>query len=101
MKKILISITLFALISLKVTAQENAITTAAPFLLIVPDARAGGMGDVVRDVPRQISERGDKVHVVVPSYEVFNVPLQSQNKCHPQHLHHHHHHQRWKKLNTC
>ncbi len=30
--------------------------------------KAGGMGDVVRDVPRQISERGDKVHVVVPSY---------------------------------
>jgi len=27
-------------------AQERAITTAAPFLLIVPDARAGGMGDV-------------------------------------------------------
>jgi len=35
-----------------VTAQEfniddiNAITTAAPFLLITPDARAGGMGDI-------------------------------------------------------
>ena len=26
------------------------------------------MGDVVRDVPRQISEKGDTVHVVVPSY---------------------------------
>jgi starch synthase len=26
------------------------------------------MGDVVRDVPRQISERGDKAHIVVPSY---------------------------------
>ncbi|WP_373057105.1 glycogen synthase [Zunongwangia sp. H14] len=30
--------------------------------------KAGGMGDVVRDVPRQIAERGDTVHVVVPSY---------------------------------
>lgn len=30
--------------------------------------KAGGMGDVVRDVPRQISERGDKVHVIVPAY---------------------------------
>lgn len=30
--------------------------------------KAGGMGDVVRDVPRQISERGDMAHVVVPSY---------------------------------
>ena len=29
--------------------------------------KAGGMGDVVRDVPRQISERGDKAHVVVPA----------------------------------
>lgn len=27
-------------------AQERAITTAAPFLLIIPDARAGGMGDI-------------------------------------------------------
>ena len=34
----------------------------------IPDCKAGGMGDVVRDVPRQIAERGDKVHVVVPSY---------------------------------
>jgi len=34
----------------------------------IPNCKAGGMGDVVRDVPRQISERGDKVHVVVPSY---------------------------------
>ncbi len=30
--------------------------------------KAGGMGDVVRDVPRQISSMGDAVHVVVPSY---------------------------------
>ncbi|WP_299666389.1 type IX secretion system outer membrane channel protein PorV [uncultured Polaribacter sp.] len=30
----------------KLQAQQNAITTAAPFLLIVPDARAGGMGDI-------------------------------------------------------
>ncbi len=34
----------------------------------IKNCKAGGMGDVVRDVPRQISERGDKVHVVVPSY---------------------------------
>ncbi len=34
----------------------------------IPECKAGGMGDVVRDVPRHISERGDKVHVVVPSY---------------------------------
>lgn len=34
----------------------------------IPHCKAGGMGDVVRDVPRQIAEMGDKVHVVVPSY---------------------------------
>ena len=34
----------------------------------IANCKAGGMGDVVRDVPRQISEKGDKVHVVVPSY---------------------------------
>ncbi|HEA29289.1 MAG TPA: glycogen synthase [Leeuwenhoekiella sp.] len=30
--------------------------------------KAGGMADVVRDVPRQIVAHGDRVHVVVPSY---------------------------------
>ncbi|MDX1328615.1 MAG: glycogen/starch synthase, partial [Arenibacter sp.] len=30
--------------------------------------KAGGMGDVVRDVPRHISGRGDAAHIVVPSY---------------------------------
>ncbi|MEM9141955.1 MAG: glycogen/starch synthase [Bacteroidota bacterium] len=34
----------------------------------IANCKAGGMGDVVRDVPRQISEKGDSVHVVVPSY---------------------------------
>ncbi|WP_405380657.1 glycogen synthase [Maribacter sp. LLG6340-A2] len=34
----------------------------------IPDCKAGGMGDVVRDVPREISKRNDRVHVVVPSY---------------------------------
>lgn len=32
------------------------------------DCKAGGMADVVRDVPRQIAAHGDWVHVVVPSY---------------------------------
>ena len=34
----------------------------------LPECKAGGMGDVVRDVPRELSRRGDQVHVVVPSY---------------------------------
>lgn len=34
----------------------------------IANCKAGGMGDVVRDVPRKISEKGDKAHVVVPSY---------------------------------
>ena len=34
----------------------------------IAHCKAGGMGDVVRDVPRNIADRGDKVHVVTPSY---------------------------------
>ncbi len=34
----------------------------------IANCKAGGMGDVVRDVPREISKRGDMVHVVVPAY---------------------------------
>lgn len=34
----------------------------------LPECKAGGMGDVVRDVPREIAARGDAVQVVVPSY---------------------------------
>jgi long-subunit fatty acid transport protein len=37
---------LCALVNLNSIAQNRAITTAAPFMLIVPDARAGGMGDM-------------------------------------------------------
>lgn len=32
------------------------------------NCKVGGVGDVIRDVPRDISKRGDRVHVVVPSY---------------------------------
>jgi hypothetical protein len=48
MKKVLAVLFIFTLALSKVNAQEepNPITTAAPFLLIAPDARAGGMGDV-------------------------------------------------------
>ncbi|MBK5210524.1 MAG: type IX secretion system outer membrane channel protein PorV [Flavobacteriaceae bacterium] len=48
MRKIL-GLTLMVLMTFaRINAQENPnpITTAAPFLLIAPDARAGGMGDV-------------------------------------------------------
>lgn len=34
----------------------------------LPNCKAGGMGDVVRDVPRHIAQRGNTVHVIVPSY---------------------------------
>lgn len=34
----------------------------------IPHCKVGGVGDVIRDVPRQISERGDRVHVIVPAY---------------------------------
>ena len=48
MKKILfIAISGLLLIpSMNAQDEPNPITTAAPFLLIVPDARAGGMGDI-------------------------------------------------------
>ena len=49
MKKYLLIIILTVLVAFsKSNAQEtpNPITTAAPFLLIAPDARAGGMGDI-------------------------------------------------------
>jgi len=47
MKKIIL-VTLTVLFAFSSNAQEvpNPITTAAPFLLIAPDARAGGMGDI-------------------------------------------------------
>ena len=31
---------------LNINAQERVITTGVPFLLITPDARAGGMGEL-------------------------------------------------------
>ncbi|MDG1743119.1 MAG: type IX secretion system outer membrane channel protein PorV [Polaribacter sp.] len=46
MKKLGIYFLISALCVFKMQAQENAITTAAPFLLIVPDARSGAMGDM-------------------------------------------------------
>lgn len=47
MKKILLIIPILLLGFNKGYAQdENPITTAAPFLLIAPDARSGGMGDI-------------------------------------------------------
>jgi len=48
MKKIAIfTLLVFAVFSnLNAQEQPNPITTAAPFLLIAPDARAGGMGDI-------------------------------------------------------
>jgi hypothetical protein len=39
-------VVLCLIVSSNIQSQTNAITTAAPFLLITPDARAGGMGDI-------------------------------------------------------
>ncbi len=48
MKKIFLLIPILLIGTLKSYAQDdnNPITTAAPFLLIAPDARSGGMGDI-------------------------------------------------------
>ncbi|MGA8853733.1 MAG: glycogen/starch synthase [Christiangramia sp.] len=34
----------------------------------IPRCKAGGMGDVVRDVPRQIAANGDEAFIITPSY---------------------------------
>ncbi|WP_028375470.1 glycogen synthase [Leeuwenhoekiella sp. MAR_2009_132] len=34
----------------------------------IAHCKAGGMADVVRDVPRQLAANGDHVHVIVPAY---------------------------------
>ena len=48
MKKLVLILIAISAVIPSVNAQDepNPITTAAPFLLIVPDARAGGMGDI-------------------------------------------------------
>ncbi|MDC0177665.1 type IX secretion system outer membrane channel protein PorV [Polaribacter sp.] len=46
MRKLGIYFLFCLLVSVKIQAQLNSITTATPFLLITPDARAGGMGDI-------------------------------------------------------
>ncbi|PHR70865.1 MAG: hypothetical protein COA67_07670 [Lutibacter sp.] len=48
MKNLLLTLLIVLITIPTINAQDepNPITTAAPFLLIVPDARAGGMGDV-------------------------------------------------------
>ena len=37
------------------------------------NCKAGGMADVVRDVPRQIAAHGDNVHIVVPAYSRLHI----------------------------
>ncbi|WMI67976.1 glycogen synthase [Mangrovimonas sp. YM274] len=39
----------------------------------IKNCKAGGMGDVVRDVPRQIAAFGDWAHVVTPAYNRLHV----------------------------
>lgn len=39
----------------------------------IPRCKAGGMGDVVRDVPRQIAAKGDQVSVITPAYSRLHV----------------------------
>ena len=44
--KIVLCVFLSVFAIVKISSQTGGITTATPFLLIVPDARAGGMGDM-------------------------------------------------------
>ena len=64
MKKITVLVLVIIVAFSKVNAQEtpNTITTAAPFLLIAPDARAGGMGDIgVATSPDSYSQETNRV----------------------------------------
>jgi len=45
-KPLLILLALLCLSKIDAQDEPNAITTAAPFLMIAPDARSGGMGDI-------------------------------------------------------
>lgn len=74
MRKKIVTLLILALVAIpKTNAQQvnvdeiNAITTAAPFLLITPDARAGAMGDVgVATSPDRSSQHHN------PSKAAFN-----------------------------
>jgi len=38
----------------------------------LPGGKVGGVGDVIRDLPRALAARGDAVTVVIPAYGMFN-----------------------------
>lgn len=46
----------------------------------IPECKAGGMADVVRDVPRQIAAFGDQVSVVTPSHGRLHHKAQLRHK---------------------
>ena len=39
---------------------------------VIPGAKVGGIGDVVRDIPRALAQQGATVTVVVPAYGAFH-----------------------------
>jgi len=75
MRKILIITLTFFVAFSNINAQDNPnpITTAAPFLLIAPDARAGGMGDIgVATSPDAFSQHwnASKMAFMPPQFSV-------------------------------
>lgn len=39
---------------------------------VIPGAKVGGIGDVVRDIPRALAREGAKVTVIIPAYNAFH-----------------------------
>ncbi len=39
---------------------------------IIPGAKVGGIGDVIRDIPRALANEGARVTVIIPAYNAFH-----------------------------
>ena len=48
----------------------------------LPGAKVGGIGDVVRDLPKAVANEGCKVHVVIPAYGFLHALANTQHIAH-------------------
>ncbi len=40
---------------------------------VIPGAKVGGIGDVVRDIPKALADSGARVSVIIPAYNAFHL----------------------------